>query len=267
MDDSSEVERLRARVHQLEGELEEGRNGSPVTSPERQRSAWYAVGSAVLLVVACLLAPLSVTAVWASTQVSDTEQYVQTVAPLANDPAVQAAVANEITEAVLGYLDVEAVTREALSTLAAQENVPPRVGAVLPGLAVPIANGVESFTRTQVTRLVQSPQFAELWAQVNRVAHEQLVTLLEGNEGGAVSAQGRVPGYTGSSAREPLTSTAYHSSAAGCSVTRCSTLGIPLGIFVKASRPISFCPPKSNGAWSVATVLITRLRTASHRYG
>jgi hypothetical protein len=64
------------------------------------------------------------------------------------------------------------------------------VAAALPGLAVPIANGVESFTRTQVTRLVQSPQFAELWERVNRVAHEQLVTLLEGNEGGAVSAQG-----------------------------------------------------------------------------
>jgi hypothetical protein len=55
---------------------------------------------------------------------------------------------------------------------------------------VPITNGVENFTRTQVGKFVASPQFATLWAQVNRVAHEQVVKLLEGNQGGAVSAQG-----------------------------------------------------------------------------
>ena len=189
MDDTTEVERLRARVAELEGELTTAR-GSAHLARDHKRSAWYAVGSALLLVFACVLAPLSVTAVWASTQVSDTEQYVQTVAPLAEDPAVQAAVADEVTRAVLEGLDIETFTRETLETLAQQENVPPRVAAVLPGLAVPITNGVESFTRTQITRLVQSPQFAQLWERVNTVAHEQLVNLLEGNEGGAVSAQG-----------------------------------------------------------------------------
>ena len=188
-DNSTEVERLRARVTELEGELEQ--KGTPPTDASPvHRSHWYAVASAVLLAIACILAPLSATAVWASTQVSDTDQYVQTVAPLADDPEVQAAVANDITNAVLEYLDVEAFTREALTTLSQQENVPPRVAAALPGLAVPITNGVENFTRTQVTRLVESPQFAELWERANQVAHEQLVTLLEGNEGGAVSAQG-----------------------------------------------------------------------------
>jgi hypothetical protein len=65
----------------------------------------------------------------------------------------------------------------------------PRLAAALPGLAVPLTNGIESFTQTQVENLVASPQFAELWDQVNRVAHEQVVKILEGNEGGAVSAQ------------------------------------------------------------------------------
>ncbi len=190
MDDSTEAERLRARVAELEGELHAGKGSAAPAARPRMRSRWYAVGSAVLLALACVLAPLSATAVWASTQVSDTDQYVQTVAPLADDPAVQAAVANNVTNAVIESLDVEGFTREALQTLSQQPNVPPRVAAALPGLAVPIANGVESFTRTQVTRLVQSPQFAALWERVNTVAHEQLVTLLEGNEGGAVSAQG-----------------------------------------------------------------------------
>lgn len=186
--DPAEVQRLRARVAELEKEKQGGEGPPPPAA--RRRSRWYAVGSAVLLVLACILAPLSATAVWASTQVSDTDQYVQTVAPLADDPAVQAQVANRVTDAVMESLDVEAFTRDALTTLSQQPNVPPRVAAALPGLAVPIANGVESFTHTQVTRLVQSPQFAAVWEQVNRVAHEQLVKLLEGNQGGAVSAQG-----------------------------------------------------------------------------
>jgi hypothetical protein len=73
--------------------------------------------------------------------------------------------------------------------VAAQDNVPPRLAAALPGLAAPITNGVENFTRTQVNEFMASPQFATLWSEVNRIAHEQVVKLLEGNQGGAVSAQ------------------------------------------------------------------------------
>jgi hypothetical protein len=40
-----------------------------------------------------------------------------------------------------------------------------------------------------VDNFMASPQFAALWTQVNRIAHEQVVKLLEGNQGGAVSAQ------------------------------------------------------------------------------
>lgn len=189
MSDTGEVERLRARVSELETELETEKT-PPAKPGGGARSAWWAVSSAVLLTLACILAPLSAAAVWAHTQVSDTEQYVQTVAPLADDPAVQQAVADDVTRAVLQYLDVKTFTTEALQNLAQQPNVPPRVAAALPALAVPITNGVESFTRTQVDKLVASPQFAAVWERVNRVAHEQLVTLLEGNQGGAVSAQG-----------------------------------------------------------------------------
>lgn len=156
----------------------------------RQRSGWWGVGSALLITLACVLAPLSVVSVWASEVLSDTDQYVETVAPVAEDPAVQDALADEVTVAVLERLDVEEVTTEALDTLAQGENVPPRVAQALPGLAVPIINGVESFTRDQVESLLASPQFAQLWAGVNRLAHEQVVNLLEGNQGGAVSAQG-----------------------------------------------------------------------------
>ena len=147
---------------------------------------WWSVSSAVLITLACL-GTLSVTSVWASTQVSDTEQYVQTVAPLAEDPAVQSAIAQDVTRAVLEYIDVETLTTEMLQTLARER--PSRLATALPA-AVPISSIRESFTRTQVDRIVASPQFAVVWERVNRVAHEQVVTLLEGTQGGAISAQG-----------------------------------------------------------------------------
>lgn len=191
MSDANEVERLRARVAELESQLtqaEQPPERPPERSPGRQ-SAWWAVGSAVLVTLACILAPLAVTSVWADRVLSDTDQYVETVAPLADEPAVQQALAAQVTQTVLSYVDVEGVTTDLLNTLAQQDNVPPRLAAALPALATPITNGVQNFTRTQVNEFFASPQFATLWAQVNRIAHAQVVKVLEGNQGGAVSAQ------------------------------------------------------------------------------
>jgi len=190
MDETKEVERLRARVAELEAKVTKAEEVAAPSPEKRGRgSVWWAVSSVVLITIACVLAPLSVASVWASSELSDTEQYVETVAPLADDPAVQDALAAEITTTIFENLDVEELTSEALATIAAQPDVPPRVAAALPALATPIANGVQSFTRDQVDSLLASPQFAQLWAEVNRVAHEQVVKLLEGNQGGAVSAQ------------------------------------------------------------------------------
>jgi hypothetical protein len=183
---TSELERLRARVAELESERAAA---ASTVAGAGGRSGWWAVSSAVLIVLACCLAPLSVASVWASAEMSDTERYVETVAPLADDPAVQDALAAEVTAAVFESLDVEVFTAEALEVIADRPNVPPRVAALLPTLAVPLTDGIESFTREQVDSFFASEDFATLWAEVNRIAHTQVVALLEGNEGGVVSAQ------------------------------------------------------------------------------
>src|SRR6478672_8298171 len=190
MSDANEVERLRAQVAQLEAERAAAGDAPPAETKQGRQSAWWAVSSAVLIVIACVLAPLSVTAVWASSELSDTQHYVDTVAPLADDPAVRNAVADDVTAAILENIDAQKVTNDVLTALAAQPRVPPRVASLLPALALPLTNGIEGFTRTQVDKVLASPQFATVWEQANRVAHEQVVKVLEGNAGGAVSAQG-----------------------------------------------------------------------------
>ena len=191
MNDSNEVEGLRARVAELEAQLATAeRPAASSTEKHRRRSPWWAVSSAVLITVACVLAPFAVASVWASTTLSNTDRYVETVAPLAHEPGVQKAIANQVTTVIFDNLDVRAVTSDALTALADRPNVPPRVADALPSLAIPIANGVESFTKDKVNEFVASPQFAQLWDQVNRVAHEQVNALLSGQQGGALSAQG-----------------------------------------------------------------------------
>jgi hypothetical protein len=184
---ADEVTRLRARVTELETQLQapDGTSSAP-----RHEGRARAILSTFLIVIACALAPLSATAVWASTQLSDTTQYVKTVAPLAHDPGVQREVADAVTTAIVENLNLDEVTKALLVSLASQNKVPPRIAAVMPGLAGPIVNGVEGFTRTQVEKVLASPEFATLWAEVNRAAHAQLVALLEGKQGGALSAQG-----------------------------------------------------------------------------
>jgi hypothetical protein len=174
-EERAELERLRAEAA-----------GSRSPRPARQR--WRTIVATLLIVLACVLAPLSVAAVWTRNLVGNTDRYVQTVAPLASDPDVQNAIADQITAQIFTYIDVNGVTTQAVNALASR-GLPPRVADQLRGLAVPVASGVQSFTRTQVGKIVQSDAFATAWVQANRTAHAALVKALTGEGGGAVTVK------------------------------------------------------------------------------
>jgi hypothetical protein len=147
------------------------------------------VVATLLIVVACVLAPLSVVAVWTRNQVTNTDRYVATVSPLASDPAIQNAIADQITAQVFTYIDIRGLTTQAAEALAQRGNLPPRLADQLQAFAVPIANGVQSFTRDQVGKVVASDAFTNAWIQANRTAHAELVKALTGEGGGAVTVE------------------------------------------------------------------------------
>jgi hypothetical protein len=185
-EEQSELERLRAEVATLRAQVRQ--EGRPGAAERRQR--WRTIVATLLIVVACVLAPLGVVAVWARNQVTNTDRYVATVAPLAEDPAIQQAITDKITTQVFTYIDVKGLTTQAVQALSSRGNLPPQVADQLQALAGPIANGVESFTRSQVARIVQSQAFADAWVQANRLAHDELVKALTGEGGGAVTVTG-----------------------------------------------------------------------------
>jgi hypothetical protein len=153
------------------------------------RQRWRTILAVVLIVVGCVLAPLAGVAVWARNQVTNTDRYVRTVAPLASDPAIQAAITDQITTQIFAYLDVRGLTNQAVDALATR-GLRPQVADQLRGFAGPLASGIQSVVRTEVNKIVQSPAFADAWVQANRVAHQVLVKALTGQGDGAVTVEG-----------------------------------------------------------------------------
>jgi hypothetical protein len=187
-EEAAEVARLRAEVARLERELQ-ATTAAPTTPTTKSGGWWRVPIVAVCLLLVGVLAPLSILATWAHDEVSDTERYVETVAPLADSPEVQAAVTTRLTARIVGLIDVQAVTEDAIDALS-QRGLPPRAVASLTALTPPLAAGVESFVNNQVGRLVASQAFADAWEQANRVAHNQMVAVLTGETGEAVSVSG-----------------------------------------------------------------------------
>lgn len=136
--------------------------------------------STVLIVIACILAPLSVVSVWARGEVTDTTRYIQTVAPLADNPAIQDAVANRITQEIFTYVDVPALTSQAVETISGNRDLTPEQTAALEALTGPLNSGIESYTQQVVDKVVESDQFAAAWVEANTLVHQRLNAALTG---------------------------------------------------------------------------------------
>lgn len=143
---------------------------------ERPRRRWKGVVSWVLVVLACLLAVLSVVVVFVRNEALDTPTYVSTVTPLAANPAVQVAVAKRVTDRLVAKTDLEAKVNHAL----------PRRAKFL---TTPITDELETVTNRIVLKLIESDQFQRLWVAANLRAHRQLVGVLTGSNEGALQTK------------------------------------------------------------------------------
>ena len=154
--------------HQVEG----------AAKPKKRRGR--TIASWVLIVLACIMAVLSVVVVYARNELLNTDTFVSTVAPLAKDKAIQTTVATKVSENLVARTDIQKRVQNAL---------PDRAGF----LADPIAGAVQTATYQITLKLVQSPRFQTLWEQALRRSHAQVDNLLLGNKVGALqSTNGQV---------------------------------------------------------------------------
>jgi hypothetical protein len=180
-DEHAELERLRTEVDEL-------RHQSP--KPPRRRVSWRTPVSALLIVIGCVLAPLSVIGVWTANQVSDTNRYIANIEPLIHEPAIQNALTDKITVAITSRLDVSGRASQAADVLTSKGL--PRVGTLLKTFAPTLAGAINGYVHNTVHKLVTSDRFANTWLQVNRVAHQTLVQALSGQGGAITVSNGQV---------------------------------------------------------------------------
>ena len=176
-EEQAEIDRLRAEVAELRTRQE--------APPPRRRGRWRAPVAAVLIVLGCILAPISLLGVWSANQVSDTSRYVENVEPLIHDPAIQNALTDKITHAITTQVNVTGYANQAAAALT--EKGLPRVGTLLHNFAPQLNSAFTSFVHTQVHKIVTSPRFAQLWVQANTRIHTQLVKVLSGQGSSSVS--------------------------------------------------------------------------------
>ena len=134
---------------------------------KKKAPRWRRALVALLVIGGCVLAPISVIGLWARNTLLDTNQYVDTVAPLARDPRIQAAIADRVSKRLTESVDIESELKA---------DLPPRIQFAAPA----IASGFESFVHAATLRIAQSERFQTFWENANRRAHSQVVAVLEG---------------------------------------------------------------------------------------
>src|SRR6266566_2972152 len=167
-----EPEAARAEVAEPRGRPRQAR---------RHRFSWRTPVAALLIFAGCVLAPISVLAVWTANQVSDTSRYVANVAPLIKDPAIQNALTDKLTSDIVAKIDVKGLTDQAAAELS-QKGLP-KIGGLLQSVSGSLASGVQGFVHSGIHKIITGPQMAAAWVSVNRAASRALVAVLSGRGG------------------------------------------------------------------------------------
>src|SRR5260370_6649971 len=169
----AELEALRAEIVKL--------RERPERAP-RHRMSWRTPVATLLIVIGCLLAPLSVLGVWPANQGSDTSRYIANVTPLISQPPIQHALTDKITNAIVAQINVPSLTSQA-TTLLTQKGLN-RVATLLQGLSGPLNSAVAGYIHGQVAKIISGPRMANAWVQVNQAAHQEIVAALSGRTNG-----------------------------------------------------------------------------------
>lgn len=183
---------LERRVAELEAENNALRSveTSEVDAPDaplpRPRAWGWSLLSVVLVVIGIVFAPVAVVATWARAELTDTDRFVATFAPLAEDPAVQAFVTTQSVEIIADAIDIPQLTSDVFDGVVSL-GTPPRATAALEALKGPAAAAVRSLIESRVGAFVESDAFADVWATALRVTHRQLVATMANDPNSAVS--------------------------------------------------------------------------------
>jgi hypothetical protein len=127
-----------------------------------------------LFVVGTLVIFISSLTLWVKRQALDTDAWVDTSSNLLENDEVRQALSVYIVDQLYASADPQEVLEERLPTN-------------LQGLAGPIAGALRQPAVEGVDRFLQRPRVQDIWEQVNRVAHQELMAVLENDTRGNIT--------------------------------------------------------------------------------
>lgn len=188
---------LEARIRELEAENarlaaapaapDDAAGDAAATTGKGRAGWWRGLLSAVCIVVAALLVPVSVVGAWARAELVDEDQFVATLAPLASNASVQDLVIDQAMTAIDQKVDFAQITGQVIDGVAGLNGMPPRIADLLALLKQPAADGLHNLVEDAVTKVVQSSAFADVWTSAVRDAHRALTTVATSDGGGIVT--------------------------------------------------------------------------------
>jgi hypothetical protein len=121
------------------------------------------------VILASLLIPISVISAWAITTVTDTDQYVATMAPLARNPVVVNQLATKATD-------------ELFSTHVVQNKVTDVLPPKAKPIVQPIVAQVKNYVHGVALKVFESEQFGKLFDALNHRSHQTVIDILSGKQ-------------------------------------------------------------------------------------
>lgn len=155
-------------------------------APPKRRGAGWTLLSVVLVLIGALLAPAGLVAGWAKSQLTDTDGFVATYAPLARDAGVQALITDQTMVVIQDNVDIPAITSDVVDGITSLGTGPAATQA-LEALKGPAAQGIVTLVRSSVQGFVSSDAFAQVFEQALRVSHQQLVATMQGGRNAALA--------------------------------------------------------------------------------
>src|SRR5688572_20725910 len=122
-----------------------------MASGESTARRWIA---GILVVLGIILSTVALVAVWSNLELTNPDQFIALVAPLAADPAVREAIGDQITEAI--------TTKVATAPESAETS--------------PVTDALRQRIVAEVQAFLDSERFAQLWQELLGRLHEALLS-------------------------------------------------------------------------------------------
>lgn len=156
------------------------------TKPSSSVLVWRWVGATLLILLGAVTAPLTVFGMWVKDDVLNTEKFVETYAPLGQDPQFQAFMAEQVsavaTEQVIAALPVDALEpfTSGISNFLGVLPFGSGWSETVDAIPENIDESIENLIHETATEFVTSNAFEPLWATMLREVHSEIVGTMSG---------------------------------------------------------------------------------------